>query len=131
MLVTVIMQLTSEDGTAIADYDSKYYVLGTGDILVKDYFKMLRDTLPEIPLLGMNLQMPRQYDQLSWLGRGPHESYADRKTSAFVGLYSGPVAGQYYPYLRPQENGNKTDVRWFAVTDGNGNGLMFSGDPLN
>ncbi len=128
--VTVSMQLTAEDGTAIAGYGSEFYVLGTGDILVKDHFKMLSDTFPEIPLLGMNLQMPRQYDQVSWLGRGPHESYADRKTSAFVGLYSGTVAGQYYPYLRPQENGNKTDVRWVAITDNNGNGLMFSGDPL-
>ena len=130
VVVSVIMQLNNEAGTAIANFDSKYYVLGTGDVLVKNHFKMLSDTLPEIPLLGMNLQMPRQYDQMSWLGRGPHESYVDRKTSAFVGLYSGSVADQYFPYLRPQENGNKTDVRWAAITDATGNGLMFSGAPL-
>ena len=129
-VVTVNMQLNSESGQAIADYSTVFNVLGNGSVLVQTHFKMLGDTLPEIPLLGVNLQMPRKYEQLSWLGRGPHESYADRKTSAFVGLYSGPVGDQYYPYLRPQENGNKTDVRWIAVTDAAGNGLLFSGSPL-
>jgi beta-galactosidase len=80
--------------------------------------------------MGMNLIMPRQFDQMTWLGRGPQESYQDRKTSAFVGLYSGSVADQYWAYLRPQENGNKTDVRWATITDDAGNGLLYSGMPL-
>ncbi len=128
--ISVELILNDESGTAIAIHNSKYSVLGSGDVLVENHFKMLDDKLPEIPLLGVNLQMPRQYDQMSWLGRGPHESYADRKTSAFVGLYSGSVADQYFAYLRPQENGNKTDVRWAAITDQSGNGLLFSGNPL-
>ncbi len=74
--------------------------------------------------------MPRNFDQMSWLGRGPHESCLDRNTSAFVGMYSGAVAAQYWPYVRPQENGNKTDVRWMTVTDMAGNGLFFAGLPL-
>ncbi|HBL75157.1 MAG: beta-galactosidase [Bacteroidetes bacterium GWF2_42_66] len=129
-VISVDMQLNSENGIPIADYSTVFNVLGNGEMLVQNHFKMLSDTLPEIPLLGINLQMPRKYDQISWLGRGPHESYADRKTSAFVGLYSGSVSDQYFPYLRPQENGNKTDVRWMTVTDAAGNGLMFSGNPL-
>ncbi|MDX9882799.1 MAG: glycoside hydrolase family 2 TIM barrel-domain containing protein [Prolixibacteraceae bacterium] len=129
-VVVADMQLNSENGTAIADYSTIFNVLGNGEMLVQNHFKMLSDTLPEIPVLGVNLQMPRKYDQLTWFGRGPHESYTDRKTSAFVGLYSGPVADQYFPYLRPQENGNKTDVRWMTVTDAAGSGLMFSGNPL-
>ena len=91
---------------------------------------MIKEKLPHILKMGMNLVMPRKFDQMSWLGRGPQESYWDRKTAAFVGLYSGSVADQYWAYLRPQENGNKTDVRWVAITDKKGNGLFFAGMPL-
>ena len=74
--------------------------------------------------------MPREFDQISWLGRGPHESYADRYTSALVGLYTGAVADQYFPYVRPQENGNKVDVRWVAISNKEGLGFEFVGMPL-
>ena len=67
---------------------------------------------------------------MSWFGRGPHENYIDRKTSAFVGLYSGNVGEQYFPYDRPQENGNKTDIRWMMLTDKTGTGMKITGDPL-
>lgn len=122
--------LVNDAGEKIADYNSVYTVYGSGDIVVNNHFKMTNDDLPEIVRMGMNLIMPRQFDQMAWLGRGPHESYWDRKTGAFVGLYSGSVADQYWAYLRPQENGNKTDVRWMAITDGAGNGLFFEGLPL-
>jgi beta-galactosidase len=122
--------LMDENGEKIADYKSDYMVYGNGTVVVNNHFKMAKDELPEIVRMGMNLQMPRRFDQMSWLGRGPHESYWDRKSSAFVGLYKGTVAEQYWPYLRPQENGNKTDVRWMTITDEAGNGLMFTGQPL-
>jgi len=67
--------------------------------------------------------------QVEWLGRGPHENYADRKTSAFVGHYKGSVWEQYFPYVRPQETGNKTDVRWMSVTTEKGIGLLIQGEP--
>jgi len=114
----------------IADYQSKYIIYGTGDIVVNNHFEMDKENLPEIVRMGMNLVMPRRFDQMKWLGRGPHESYQDRKTSAFTGLYNGNVSDQYYPYIRPQENGNKTDVRWLVISDRNGNGLFFQGIPL-
>ena len=88
------------------------------------------EKLPEIVRMGMNLQMPKTFDQLTWFGRGPHESYWDRKTSAMVGKYSGDVQDQFRAYLRPQENGNKTDVRWMTITNESGNGLLFIGEPL-
>ena len=122
--------LVNEADEKIADYQSVYTVYGSGDVVVDNHFKMTNDDLPEIVRMGMNLIMPRQFDQMAWLGRGPHESYWDRKTSAFVGLHEGSVADQYWAYLRPQENGNKTDVRWLAITDGSGNGLFFEGLPL-
>ena len=114
----------------IATYESVYKVYGSGDIVVNNHFKMTQNDLPEIVRMGMNLLMPRSFDHITWLGRGPHESYQDRKTSAFVGLYKGSVQEQYYPYIRPQENGNKTDVRWLAITNQNGRGLFFQGIPL-
>ena len=122
--------LVNEENEAIAVYNSTYTVYGSGDVVVNNLFKMTQDELPEIVRMGMNLVMPRNFDQMSWLGRGPQESYWDRKTSAFVGLYKGSVADQFWAYLRPQENGNKTDVRWMTITDVAGNGLLFSGMPL-
>ncbi|MFV0376310.1 MAG: glycoside hydrolase family 2 TIM barrel-domain containing protein [Mangrovibacterium sp.] len=130
-IVTFQFDLMDEAKTEkVADYSSVYTVYGSGDIQVKNSFKMTKDNLPEIPLLGMNLLMPRSFDQLSWLGRGPQESYWDRKTAAFVGLYSGQVADQFWAYVRPQENGNKTDVRWATVTNKTGTGLLIVGEPL-
>ncbi len=128
--ITFDFDLVNESGEPIAKYKSVYTVFGTGDIIVENKFKMTKDELPEIVRMGMNLIMPRKFDQMAWLGRGPWESYVDRKTSAFVGLYEGSVAEQYWAYLRPQENGNKTDVRWLAITDNEGNGLFFQGMPL-
>ena len=101
-----------------------------GEVKVTNNFKMTEINLPELPWFGMNLQMPREFETKTWLGRGPHESYWDRKTSAFVDLYSGSVADQYWAYLRPQENGNKEDVRWSAITNKHGMGLLFKGEPL-
>ncbi len=128
--VVFAFDLVNEEKTKIADYKSSYTIYGSGDVVVNNDFKMTADELPEIVRMGMNLVMPRKFDQMSWLGRGPQESYCDRKTGAFVGLYSGSVADQYWAYLRPQENGNKTDVRWMTITDEAGNGLLFSGMPL-
>lgn len=128
--VTLLFDLVDEAGEPVATYSSVYSVFGSGDVQVDNHFKMVKNDLPEIARMGMNLVMPRRFDQMTWLGRGPQESYQDRQTSAFVGLYSGSVADQYWAYIRPQENGNKTDVRWIAITDQSGNGLLFKGMPL-
>jgi beta-galactosidase len=80
--------------------------------------------LPEIPEFGMMFVLDGKLDTLSWYGRGPHENYWDRQTGAPLGRYSGKVSDQFVPYLRPQECGNKTDVRFASITDGNdGSGL--------
>ena len=73
---------------------------------------------------GMQLQMPKQYNTIKYYGRGPHENYCDRKSSEFIGVYENKVADEYYPYIRPQESGNHTDIRWFEITDGK-RGLRF------
>ncbi|KRF38027.1 glycoside hydrolase family 2 TIM barrel-domain containing protein [Paenibacillus sp. Soil787] len=85
--------------------------------------------LPEIPEIGVLFQLDRSFQQLSWYGRGPHENYWDRAVGAKLALHSGTVEEQFVPYLRPQECGNKTDVRWATLTDANGNGLRITGLP--
>jgi len=91
-----------------------------------------REDLPPLPRFGIELRMPGRFDRFAWFGRGPHECYADRKESGKLGIYAGTVQDQFVPYIRPQENGNKADVRWAEVTDAEGYGLRFAGDrPLN
>ncbi|ANA80830.1 DUF4981 domain-containing protein [Paenibacillus glucanolyticus] len=87
--------------------------------------------LPEIPEIGMLFLLDNELDTLRWYGRGPHENYWDRKTGAKIGRYSGKVADQFVPYLRPQECGNKTDVRFASLNAGSsGVGLRFESPSL-
>ena len=114
----------------IGGYATSYTIFSSGDVIVKNQFSKISDEIPEIPRMGMQMQLPEEFTNLKWFGRGPHENYADRKTSAYVGVYESTVADQYVPYIRPQENGYKTDTRWLTLTDDNGNGILFTGDPL-
>ncbi|MFB0566015.1 MAG: glycoside hydrolase family 2 TIM barrel-domain containing protein [Candidatus Aminicenantaceae bacterium] len=114
--------------------NSKYYttytIFGSGDIIIKNKFVPGSRSLPEIPRFGMKMILPDEFDTISWYGRGPHENYWDRKTGAAIGIYRQTVMEQYHPYIRPQENGNKTDVRWVALTNDKGMGLLAVGMPL-
>lgn len=74
---------------------------------------------------GMQLQMPKAFDRICYYGRGPVENYIDRNSSEFLGVYANLVADEYFPYVRPQESGNHTDVRWFRVYNAEGKGLEF------
>ncbi|MBN1868457.1 DUF4981 domain-containing protein [Candidatus Sumerlaeota bacterium] len=103
-----------------------YRVFGPGDVEIETDVVPARD-LPLLPRLGLQMQLPGTFDRFTWLGRGPHENYCDRCQGAPVGLYSGSADDQYVPYIRPQENGNKTDVRWVALTNADGVGLMGRG----
>jgi beta-galactosidase len=105
-----------------------YTMYSDGSINVDVNFINGREDLPEMPRFGMLFKLPEKYSNLSWYGRGPWENYVDRKTSAFIGLYKSTVAEQFHPYIRPQETGNKTDVRWMTLTDEKGYGLKITGD---
>ena len=88
--------------------------------------------MPDLFKFGMTMAMNREFDQVEFYGRGPIENYSDRNSSQFLGIYRSSVADQYFPYIRPQENGNKTDVRWWRVTNADGLGLEFYSDaPLS
>ncbi len=105
---------------------STYIVSGKGDILVENSLKAGQN-LPWIPRLGVNMRLNGSLNQLDWLGRGPFENYADRKTAAFVGKYHSTTDEMYTPYVRPQENGYRTDVKWVSVNDGKSVGVYFEG----
>ena len=77
---------------------------------------------------GMQMQMPENFNEVEYYGRGPVENYADRNHSTLIGKYLQTVAEQFYPYIRPQETGTKTDLRWWRVLNISGNGLQFVGD---
>ncbi|MCK7521598.1 MAG: beta-galactosidase small subunit [Ignavibacteriales bacterium] len=101
----------------------KYTIRGDGANKCKMHFTKGADELPDMPRFGLRMEMPVNFDNLRWFGRGPHENYIDRNRGSFVGLYSGEVADQYFKYVRPQENGYKSDVRWFELRNENENGF--------
>jgi beta-galactosidase/beta-glucuronidase len=88
-----------------------------------------RAGLPTLPRVGMQLVVSSGFDTLTWYGRGPQETMADRKLGAKVGRYRGSVDAQYVPYVFPQECGNKTDVRWLTLTDARGVGMRVDACP--
>ena len=86
--------------------------------------------LPQLPRLGVELIAPDSFEAMTWFGRGPHESYCDRKAGARVGRYASSVRDRYVPYIMPQEHGNITDLRWLALRRPDGVGLVASAEGL-
>jgi len=128
-LVVVTAETTISVGTNSA-CNTVYSVYGSGDIVIKTTVTPRGGNIPKLPRFGMQMAIPGEFSTMSWFGRGPNESYWDRKTGSAVGLYSGPVEENFHPYVRPQETGNKTDVRWLALTNKKGAGLLAVGMPL-
>ena len=103
-----------------------YTLTAEGEVVVRQQLTVDKEAkISQLPRYGMQLQMPKQYDEVTYYGRGPVENYCDRNSSEFIGIYNNKVADEYYPYVRPQESGNHTDVRWFRVQDKQGRGLEF------
>jgi len=85
-----------------------------------------------IPRVGLQMQLPDEFQNMEWFGRGPFETYPDRKTGAKIGIYRSTVEEDYVPYIIPQDYGNHCDVRWFRLSNGEGKGLLVtSGDLFN
>jgi beta-galactosidase len=116
--------------TSESTYTTTYTVFGNAEIKIDNTLHPGAASLPYIPEVGTMLFLPGRLEQLCYYGRGPEENHWDRNNGTDVGRYAGTVTGQWTPYIRPQENGNKTDVRWLALTDGSGAGLLASGEPL-
>ena len=102
-----------------------YTLQPDGAVVVRQQLQPQGDTKNQwLFRYGMQLQMPKQFDRVEYYGRGPHENYCDRNSSSFLGSYKNKVSEEYFPYVRPQESGNHTDVRWFVVSDSQ-RGLKF------
>ena len=126
---TVVVTIHQRLPRVEADWTTTYTVHRTGDIEVEAAFAPGRTNLPPLPRLGLQMIMPPGFDRITWLGPGPQETYCDRQ-DARVGLYSGSVREQFFAdYVEPGESGNKVEVRWAALTNRKGLGLLAVGQP--
>jgi beta-galactosidase len=101
-----------------------YNISSDGTVNVHTELKNVASSLPVLPRFGTNFMIDDSYNAVSWFGRGPHENYQDRNTAALVGQYKSSVSDLYFPYIRPQENGYKTDTRWVKFTNSRGKGIQ-------
>jgi beta-galactosidase len=126
----VVRLVLQADLTSVRSrYDVTYTIYGTGDLVVEASFDPGDTKLPDLPRFGMQARLVPGFEQLSWYGPGPEETYVDRRDRP-VGVYATTVADNYFRYSQPQETGNKVEVRWAAVTNPSGTGLLAAGQPL-
>lgn len=112
-----------------SQYMTTYTLTGDGAVHIKNTFIPNGD-LPDLPKFGMCMELNSAYDRFEWFGKGPQETYWDKNTGAKIDAYAGSVWDQYHPYVRPQEFGNKSEVRWATLTNNKGNGIRIDGDSL-
>ncbi|RLD77599.1 MAG: hypothetical protein DRJ07_14445 [Bacteroidetes bacterium] len=116
------------DGDAV--YTQTYRIYGDGNIKISNDFNVIKGEHKHLYKFGNELVLPESYKRITWYGKGPMEAYADRQHAAKVGLYKSTVADQYYAYIRPQETGNKLDVRWVKLLRNDGSGIKIYGEKL-
>ena len=112
--VTLTQTASCEAARDAVVHTHSYEIASDGQIAVRNRFE-IHSALDDLPRLGVTLRLPNDYEAMAWLGLGPHETYADRKRGAAMGLWHGTVGGQYVPYVLPQEHGNHTDTRWIEL----------------
>jgi beta-galactosidase len=110
-----------------SDYTIKYSMGNDGALEVQPSYKKGNAPLPDMPRFGMIFSLKNALENLDYYGRGPWENYSDRNKSSLKGIYKSKVADQYVPYTRPQENGYKTDIRWFTLSNNSGKGIEIKG----
>lgn len=108
------------------EYQVVYRFMPNGGLNVTATFTAA-DVKAEVPRIGFRFRMPAAMNKLTYFGRGPEENYIDRKGGTMIGLYRSTADAEYYPYVRPQENGHHTDTRWFSLTQPNGKGVKVTG----
>ena len=125
-------QAIASDTNQLGELSLTYRINDKGQIAVHQQFTPNNDAMgkPNMFRFGMRMEMPEPFDRIDYFGRGPIENYADRKLSQPIGHYAQSVDEQYYPYIRPQETGTKSDLRRYAVTDIAGRGLQFTSTKL-
>jgi beta-galactosidase len=123
------ISVTAQLPAVSSRYSIVYTVLADGRITVVSNFTPGNEDLPMMLRFGMRMALPEGFENLEWYGPGPEETYSDRK-QAKVSVYRGKTDDQWTDYSKPQENGNKADVRWIRVTNDSGVGLLFEGRPF-
>jgi beta-galactosidase len=121
---------------SLPDIDCKFYILykiiGNGEIIVDYKFVPGKIALPEIPRVGIKMGIPSKFYNVTWYGLGPQENYIDRSSGYQLALHTRNVDDFFFPYVRPQECGNLTGVRFMTLKDNIGNGFLISGfEPLS
>jgi beta-galactosidase len=120
--VETVFELPQQMGQVILVYT----INSDGEILLQNSLKITKKDLPILPRFGTNFIVTNDYQMVNWFGRGPHENYQDRKTSTLVGSYNAKVEDLYFAYIRPQENGNRSDIRSLTFTNASGKGIEIS-----
>ncbi|MFB3903896.1 MAG: glycoside hydrolase family 2 TIM barrel-domain containing protein [Acidobacteriota bacterium] len=124
-LVEVVVRMSLPKGQA--DYTMTYTISGDSRLQMQVHFVPKAGLTGFLPRLGTRMAIPQKMNRVRWYGRGPHETYWDRKTGARFGVYSATIEDLVYPYPRAQQNGNRTDVRWVSFTDADGRGFRVTG----
>jgi beta-galactosidase len=115
-----------------SEYVVTYSIRGNGSVEVRAEYKPGAGELPLIPRFGMQAALPARHDRIEWYGRGPHETYWDRQTGGEIGIWKLGIEEFIHPYIRAQDNANRTDVRWVCFTDEKGVGIRATGlQPLS
>lgn len=109
-----------------ASHQQTFTIYGDGSIKVDNEFTALKGKHPLLLRAGNDLVINKSFSSINWYGRGPGENYWDRKANTFIGQFKQSVDAQYYPYARPQESGNKTEVRWLSFTNAKGRKISFA-----
>lgn len=124
LAINVTWMLTNID----VPYQVNYLIQNDGSIKVMASMDFTGKSLPELPRFGMRTTLSNWYTDLTYYGKGPHENYIDRNEGSFLGIYKDKIENQYYKgYIRPQESGNKTEVRWLTLTNNQGKGIKIEG----
>jgi beta-galactosidase len=111
----------------LGEHNQVYTIRSDGSIEVSNEVS-IRKSIDDLPRVGVELVLAASLERMQWFGRGPHETYWDRKRSGAIDRYCSTVTNRYVPYIVPQEYGNMTDVRWMAITRPDGSGILFSTD---
>ena len=123
--VTISMKSLYGSGSNTFNVSLDFIVCADGTIMTNSFIRP-QNTGAILPKLGFKLEMPEGMEQLEWFGRGPWDSYRDRKEACLPAIYKSTVTDQYEEYILPQEHGTKQEVRWMSVTDSEGRGLLFT-----
>lgn len=127
VVIKSIMKIVSaEKAETLGEQTLIYTIYADGEIKISNTLNIANDA-PEMLRFGMRVELPNNIDRTTFYGRGPIECYDDRKDNTFVGIYSLTASEMFYPYLRPQENGARTDIRWWKQTDKAGRGIEING----